>query len=181
MIEDLEEYAPQSVWYHYFDIRDNTGLKSTYRGFLLSLLQQVGSNTCGIHSQLINLYDKCRVGKLSVSQATNLELGDTLKGIFDDIKFGYVILDAMDECQEKQEVYKWLNEAKCAPNVHIAITSRDHIGANITGTSDQIFLGSSGIEQDIALHLDKKLADFDFHGKLQEDIRESLIKQAHGQ
>lgn len=114
MIEDLQKNASQSVWYHYFDIRDNTGLKSTYRGFLLSLLQQVGSNTHGIHLQLSNLYDKCKMG-LSVSQATNLELGDTLKGIFNDIGFGYVILDAMDECKEKQEVYQWLNEAKCAP------------------------------------------------------------------
>ncbi|KIK62201.1 hypothetical protein GYMLUDRAFT_553018 [Collybiopsis luxurians FD-317 M1] len=30
--------APEKVWYHYFDLRDNTDQKSTFRGYLLSLL-----------------------------------------------------------------------------------------------------------------------------------------------
>jgi len=181
IIEDLQQSAPKSVWYHYFDIRDNSGLKSTYRGFLLSLLQQVGSNTHGIHSELSNLYDKCKKG-LSTSQATNMEVEETLKNIFNDIGLGYVVIDAMDECQESQAVYRWLNEAECAPNLHIAITSRDHIGRKITSTSKQIFLelGSSGMDDDIALHLDKEIVKCGFKGKLQEEVRESLMAQAHG-
>ncbi|KIK52936.1 hypothetical protein GYMLUDRAFT_49614 [Collybiopsis luxurians FD-317 M1] len=40
IIRDLEQEAPENVWYHYFDSCNNTGQKSNFRGYLLSLMLQ---------------------------------------------------------------------------------------------------------------------------------------------
>ncbi|KIK60750.1 hypothetical protein GYMLUDRAFT_594628 [Collybiopsis luxurians FD-317 M1] len=52
IIKDLQ---PRVV-YFYFDRRD-TRLKSTYRGFLLSLVMQLASNHEGVHPLLQEMYD----------------------------------------------------------------------------------------------------------------------------
>ncbi|KAF9061011.1 ankyrin repeat-containing domain protein [Rhodocollybia butyracea] len=180
IIQDLRETAPRNVWYHYFDFRDNTGLKSTYRGLLLSLLQQVGSNADGIHSELMNLFDRCKQG-ISTSQPTVCDLENVLRSILVDVGLGYIVMDAMDECQEKYEVYQWLNEVGGIPNLYMVITSRDHFEPRTGEIYYQISLNNSGIDQDITMHLDREIVKYGFKGKLQDEIRESLIVQAQGQ
>ncbi|KAF9050900.1 ankyrin repeat-containing domain protein [Rhodocollybia butyracea] len=177
IIQDLQETAPRNVWYHYFDSRDNTGMKSTYRGLMLSLLQQVGSNADGIHSDLQKLFDKCKHG---MTRPAIHDLEHVFRSILIDVGLGYIILDAMDECKEKHEVYMWLNEAQRFPTLHMAITSRDHMEQNMIGPLHQIFLNNPGINQDIVLHLDRKIVECGFKDKLHDEIKKSLMEQAQG-
>ncbi|KAF8827068.1 hypothetical protein HHX47_DHR5000786, partial [Lentinula edodes] len=54
IIQDVQ-VDQNAVWYHYFDTLDNSGLKSTYPGFLLSLIKQMGLQNEGINPALNTL------------------------------------------------------------------------------------------------------------------------------
>ncbi|KIK49912.1 hypothetical protein GYMLUDRAFT_253440 [Collybiopsis luxurians FD-317 M1] len=104
IIGDLKKGAPDNVWYHYFDSRDNTGQKSTFRGFLLSLLDWTGANSTSIHPVLQELFDQCNRQGLTGSPPTVKALENALKEVFQTISGGYMVLDAMDECSEPFKV-----------------------------------------------------------------------------
>ncbi|KIK52293.1 hypothetical protein GYMLUDRAFT_969878 [Collybiopsis luxurians FD-317 M1] len=97
IIRDLQQGTPQNVWYHFFDSRDNTGQKSTFRGFLLSLLLRVGANNTGIHPALRRLFEKCSRESLIGSSPTLKDLVTVLKQVFETIEKGFIVLDAMDD------------------------------------------------------------------------------------
>ncbi|KAJ3876241.1 hypothetical protein F5051DRAFT_412200 [Lentinula edodes] len=84
ILEYLGHEFPKMVYFHYFDLRDNTGTQSSYRGFLLSLVQQMGSHMHKIHPALQNLYEISRRGLL-IAQPSNKELEGTLKNIIEDL------------------------------------------------------------------------------------------------
>ncbi|KAF9063248.1 hypothetical protein BDP27DRAFT_1427055 [Rhodocollybia butyracea] len=147
-----------------------------------SLVQQVGITADGIvHSDLQDLFaTKCKQGQ---TQPIIHDLEEVLRTILTNVGPGYIILDAMDECEleGKSEVYEWLDRIRGFSNLHLAITSRDHVEQNLVGASHQIFLDDSGIDQDIAIHLDRKIQKFPFKEKLQGEIKDSLMAQAQGQ
>ncbi|KAE9393361.1 hypothetical protein BT96DRAFT_224851 [Gymnopus androsaceus JB14] len=62
IIDHLSTMAPNATWFHYFDSRDNSGFKSSYRGFLLSILEQIAFNQQHIHAALKTLYENCKRG-----------------------------------------------------------------------------------------------------------------------
>ncbi|KAJ3755928.1 hypothetical protein EV360DRAFT_72446 [Lentinula raphanica] len=99
---------PTSMIYHYFDTRDNSGLKSSFQGLLSSFLLQLGSQDQKIHPALQHLHESLKQG-LVHSRPTNTELEDTLVKITKDLaekKYQvYVIIDALDECKEEKDVW----------------------------------------------------------------------------
>ncbi|KAE9403698.1 hypothetical protein BT96DRAFT_482382 [Gymnopus androsaceus JB14] len=96
-----------TVWFHYFDFRDNAGDKSGYRGLLLNMLQQMGENEQGIHPALQELYSQCKRGH-QIGQPRILQLENTLNRIIQGSISGYIVIDALDECslQDRAHVLK---------------------------------------------------------------------------
>ncbi|KIK54302.1 hypothetical protein GYMLUDRAFT_906423 [Collybiopsis luxurians FD-317 M1] len=173
--------APENVWYHYFDIRDNTGQKSTFRGFLLSLLIRAGANSMGIHPALKHFFDKCNKQGLTGSSPTIKDLVIILKEIFETISGGYIILDAMDECNEPSEVLEWLQNLP--KQFYILFTSRYTPVGNFLRDCLIISLASwqAEVDEDIEKYLEEKMKRYDFGEALRVEVISTLKKKAQGQ
>lgn len=147
--------TPNAVCSHYFDSRDNTGGKSGYQGLLLGMLQQLGSDLQGIHPALQALYRQCQRGQ-HVHQPSNLQLENTLDVIIQQSTSTWIVLDAMDECNEEDRAYvlKWVKHISAT--IRVALTSRD-LPEN-PDTVLRIALDTSGsrIEEDISLFLGRQ-------------------------
>ncbi|KAJ3811462.1 hypothetical protein F5876DRAFT_75821 [Lentinula aff. lateritia] len=175
ILDDVQKVYPNAVWYHYFDTRDNTGLQTTYRGFLLSLIQQMGLEDKGINPALYALYKSNKFKKVPSS-----ELQKVLEIMIKERNGGYIVVDAMDECTEVSRVLDWLSAFSV--KLWILVTSRiqaDGFGKGVL----QFALGGkeSHINEDIAIYLESKIdIHSKFEGEVQSNIKETLKKGAHG-
>lgn len=180
IIDDLQNTPDVVYCIHYFDFRDNTGNKSGYRGFLLNMLQQV-TDLQGIHSALDELYSQCKRGQ-QVHQPSNLELKNTLNVIFQQLTPGWIVLDAMDECNTEDKLYilKWLEGISA--KMSIVITSRYFPEGQAANTARIIGLesGESRVEEDISIFLEKQLQSH-FKGDLKDQVLDILKAKAQGQ
>ncbi|KAJ3884492.1 ankyrin repeat-containing domain protein [Lentinula edodes] len=178
IIQNLENMNQRSpVWYHYFDTRDNTELKPTYSGFLLSLVQQMGLSSESIHPALDTLYKSKPFGQL-----TKQELENILETMIKDRNDITIAVDALDECQGEDacKVLNWL--AAFSNKLQIVVTSRfqpELVVQNLL----RIQLGGpkSRIDEDIASYIEPKIHDQPrFKGDIIGEIKDTLNKGAHG-
>ncbi|KIK55286.1 hypothetical protein GYMLUDRAFT_248875 [Collybiopsis luxurians FD-317 M1] len=152
VIRDLKQIAPENIWYHYFDSRDNTDSKSTFRGYILSLLLQVGASRTGIHPSLKRLYDECNRQGLTASSPATQDLGMVLKEVLETTSGGYIVLDAMDECCETAKVLAWMQKN-----------------------------GDALVDEDIAKYLEEEVEECHFGGDLKAEVIDTLKEKAQGQ
>ncbi|KAJ3871555.1 hypothetical protein F5051DRAFT_195869 [Lentinula edodes] len=102
--KDVQTVYPNAIWYHCFDTQDSTSLKTTYRGFLSSLVKQMGLHNEKISHSLYTLYQSNDCSKL-----TDNQLQMALDTMIKEKNAGYIIVDAIDECTEAKEVLEWLS------------------------------------------------------------------------
>ena len=174
------------VAYFYFDFNDSD--KQTCNNLIRSLIKQLSMQNIGIPKSLKDLYTSKQDGQQEPSLA---ELLKTLEEIAVGFSESYIILDALDECAEKEkeellglikEITRW---ERGKP--HILVTSRrekdieDELEPLCTASFD---LETAPVDADIQLHVCEEL---DRHRKLQklptdlkEEIKEKLTTQAHG-
>ncbi|KAJ3963818.1 hypothetical protein EV361DRAFT_813010, partial [Lentinula raphanica] len=172
---------PTFMIYHYFDTRDNSGSKSSFQGLLSSFLLQLGAQDQKIHPILQHLHESSKHG-LVHSKPTNIDLEDTLMKITKDLaekKYKiYVIIDALDECKEEEEVWNFCEK----------ITSLDLISGVMLSTRNYrpeyskysaIFLRNNiEVENDIDIFLKKKIS---FNNTvLNNEIQTTLMEKADG-
>ncbi|KAJ3846857.1 ankyrin repeat-containing domain protein [Lentinula lateritia] len=174
-LRNMNQHSP--VWYHYFDIRDNTESKTTYRGFLLSLVQQMGLLSESIYPALNTLYKS-----KPFEQLTKQELENVLETMIKDRNDMAIAVDALDECQkaDADKVLKWL--AAFSNQLRIVVTSRfqpELVVQNLL----EIQLGGpkSRIDEDIASYIELKIHDKpQFKGDIIGEIKDTLNKGAQG-
>ncbi|KIK57943.1 hypothetical protein GYMLUDRAFT_737814 [Collybiopsis luxurians FD-317 M1] len=183
ILKDLSYMDTDAVWYHYFDIRDNTKQKSTYRGFLLSLVLHmgVGPNE-GINPALLKLYEKFK----RYQHPPIEELEEIIEKIIMQRNGGYLLVDAMDECTEgAAKVMNWL--CKFAQKLWIVVTSRQFADSRIGGSILKIALGNESlhIENDMERYIQAQIQsaeyNFDLEEKYWEQVVKSLKNGANGQ
>ncbi|KAJ3847651.1 hypothetical protein EV368DRAFT_87496 [Lentinula lateritia] len=174
-LRNMNQHSP--VWYHYFDTRDNTESKTTYRGLLLSLVQQMGLSSESIHPALNTLYKS-----KSFEQLTKQELEDILETMIKDRNDMTIAVDALDECHKADtaKVLNWL--AAFSNQLRIVVTSRlkpELVVQNLC----HIELGGlkSRIDKDIASYIEIKTDNEpQFKGDIIGEIKDTLNKGAHG-
>ncbi|KAJ3846033.1 ankyrin repeat-containing domain protein, partial [Lentinula lateritia] len=178
IIQNLEKMNQRSpIWYHYFDTRDNTESKTTYRGFTLSLVQQMGLSSESIHPALNTLYKS-----KSFEQLTKEELKSILETMIKDRNDITVAVDALDECQEADapKVLNWL--AASSNDLWIVVTSRlkpELVAQNLL----HIELGGpqSRIAEDIARYIEIRIHfQTQWNSAISGEIKDTLNKGAHG-
>ncbi|KAJ3871846.1 ectomycorrhiza-induced ankyrin-domain/NACHT-domain-containing protein [Lentinula edodes] len=178
IIQHLEKMNQRSpIWYHYFDTRDNTESKTTYKGFLLSLVQQMGLSSESIHPALNTLYKSKPFGQL-----TKQELENILETMMKDRNDMTIAVDALDECQkaDTDKVLNWL--AAFSNQLRIVVTSRlkpELVVQNLC----HIELGGpkSRIDEDIASYIELKIHDQpQFKSDIIGKIKDTLNKGAQG-
>ncbi|KAJ3871953.1 ankyrin repeat-containing domain protein [Lentinula edodes] len=178
IIQNLKNINQRSpVWYHYFDIRDNTESKITYRGFLQSLVQQMGLDGRKIHPALHSLYES-----KSFEQLTKQELEDVLETMIKDRNDMTIAVDALDECHKADtaKVLYWL--AGFSNQLRIVVTSRLKPQLVLQNVLEIQLVGpKSRIDEDIASYIELKIHDKpQFKGDIIGEIKDTLNKGAQG-
>ncbi|KAJ3818482.1 hypothetical protein F5880DRAFT_1491299, partial [Lentinula raphanica] len=186
MTSIIQDFKTTITWpttlmiYHYFDTRDNSGFKTSFQGFVSSLLLQLGTQNEKIHPILQNFYKSSKNG-LRHSMPTNAKLEDTLMKITKDLAQNeyqvHIVIDALDECKEVDKV--WASCVKIA-NMQlvsgIIISSRNHqpqhFGYFTISLKNNLMVG-----KDIAIFIDEQpMKDM----KLHTEVKGELMKKADG-
>ncbi|KIK64444.1 hypothetical protein GYMLUDRAFT_414348 [Collybiopsis luxurians FD-317 M1] len=171
-----------AFWCHYFDIRDNTGNKSTYHGFLLSLVSQMGLDNECINPDLNKLFKRLK----GHEKPAIVELEEILEIIIVQRNAGYLLVDAMNECtEEASKVMAWLYQF--SQKLWIVVTSRNSVDAGVEQRALKILLGNehSQTETDIERHIESQIlsAEYNFDSKetYWKQVLETLMNGADGQ
>ncbi|PGG95177.1 hypothetical protein AJ80_10005, partial [Polytolypa hystricis UAMH7299] len=172
------------IAFFYFSFNDK-GKQSTHM-LLASLIKQLSTQCPTTPKALIDLYSCHNDGQ---QLPTTDELMETLRIIIGDTHQTYIILDALDECEEWEdllenieEIFRW-NIA----NLHLLVTSRrekmiEDVFEDFVKT--QVCLQNKLVDGDIRLHIhqqlliDRKLRRWPSETK--KEIEEALANGANG-
>jgi hypothetical protein len=127
---------------------------------LRSLISQLSTQTAGTSLALKSLFSSYDNGRQLPRVS---ELLDTLRLMVGEFKETFVILDALDECEDKQELSKSLEEMKgWNRRLHILITSRtgtdiDRLFAPTVNGRETFCIDSAQIKDDIRTYIRSRL------------------------
>ena len=201
IIEDisrrLHEDQNTAVLYYYFDFGNK--MYSSAESLLRSLLAQLVKQT----SRLPKALGQLRAGKFrntrygtrmemqahAVAQPSLLELSNVLCDSMQEFDHVYVILDALDECVERQKLLSIVRQLLSSKigKIHILVTSRSDadLQENLTPIiTARILVESSVIEPDIRSYIQDQLRNnpklMKWPQKVQERIESALMAGAQG-
>ena len=188
IIEDVINYCqskPTSiVTYFYFDFNDIE--KQDYGKVLRSITAQILAQCSQIPDPLLRLYKDSVYRR---EQPRYAALLTSVRRIFEQLGESYIILDALDESRDREELLEWIQQVSNwgLQNVHILVTSRKENDIDDTLSSlltCQIYMQSTLIDGDIiAFVRDKLLQDpklKKWPDKVRAEIETTLIEGACG-
>ena len=127
IIDKLPEASESlGIAYFFFDGRDSQKDLQLHNMLIRSLISQLSDTQHGgITEKLADLYKRC--GK--VRQPSDVQLQDVLRDILDRFSNAYIMIDALDECTDRERTLSWATELisdinRKAANLHIVVTSR---------------------------------------------------------
>ena len=175
-----------AVLFFYFDFNDIE--KQQHEKMLRSLICQL--SMCCANSILQNLYSSCLMGQ---RQPTGGVLLNTLRQMMTSLGDTYIIIDALDECVERDELFKDLEEIVSwkDANLHVLTTSRrekdiEEALTPLGETRIPIDIQSALIDDDMRtfiydrLRVDRKLNRWQKHPEVQLEIENTLMRKADG-
>jgi hypothetical protein len=116
-------------------------------------------------------------------------LPTTLKRVVAAFQHAYIVVDALDECMEREAVLELLHDVMGfdSGSLHVLITSRNEqeIGDSLARHPHKdVDLVETVVAEDIAIHVRKQLENDlklkKWPEKVRADIQESLLAGAHG-
>ena len=133
----------------------------------------------------MDLYKSCG----EAQQPSDEELQNVLRDIFDKFSEAYIVIDALDECTDREKTLNWANKLVSdinhkATNLHIAVTSRPERDiSEVFAVLDphSIDVGEANtkdIVEYLKLHMELKFAKYDEN--TQENIKSKLKECAEG-
>ena len=173
--------------YFFFDGRDSQKELQLHDKLIQSLIWQF-SLKCGkgIPKVLADLYSHCGNG---YQQPSLDDLQNVLQKILGGFNSAYIILDALDECSERDKVLDWVQTIILDKNgnlkLHLITTSRPEKEINDKFNSyHYVDLVKASGNQNIVAYLDYQLQnDSDWQKwdqDIQDEIKSILRKQADG-
>lgn len=139
---------------------------------------------------LQSTYASCQNGQREPSY---LELDDALKNIVETSPTSYIVLDALDECTARTELFEILEQIHSwgIANLHVLVTSRIEVDIEealegIVPKSDRVCLESRLVNQDIRTYIVERLQQDKFLRRwqqdlaIQEEIQSTLVQKAGG-
>ncbi len=172
-----------AVGYFYFDFRD--GAKQTFAQVLRSLLVQLCSQSTVAFRVLEELYNHHDKGR---RMPNSLEVDKALSRVLTALPRAYIILDALDECTEREELLDFLKAVADwkLDQLHVLVTSRqlpDIEEALDLVNSRRVALQSELVDQDIKTYVHTRiLADksLQWPSDVQDEIEKRLTEGAAG-
>jgi hypothetical protein len=172
--------------YFFFDGRDSQKGLQRVEHLIISLIWQFSERYDTLPKALNDLFDECSSGSRRPSMES---LHKTLLLVLDGIHHAYLIIDALDECTERNKLLKWIEEIahwKVGKLHLLAMSRQEHDIQKVFRSLDPILVCLEGefVERDITLYLDWILRD-DERWKAWDDdtrykIKTSLMKGAQG-
>ena len=135
---------------------------------------------------LVNLYVRCSSGH---QEPTLDDLQNTLQGLLGGFSSTFIILDALDECVEREKILNWIQtlllEKDINLGLHLIVTSRPEQEINDQFQSHHsIDLVKEPGNCDLRVYLDYQLQNDSALQKwkfdTQEQIKSKLLKKADG-
>ncbi|KAG6912639.1 hypothetical protein DXG01_013184, partial [Tephrocybe rancida] len=140
----------------------------------------------GIPTKLADLYKHCG----DHQQPLVNQLQDVLRNILDGFSHAYLVIDALDECANREETLVWVSRVisdtdRAADNLHIMVTSRPERDIEeVLGMFDPgaIDVGNTTANQDIIKYLEHQmqLKLKRYNKNMREEIMSSLREHAEG-
>ena len=127
IIDKLPEATESlGVAYFFFDGRDSQKELQLHNKLIRSLISQLSDiRHGGISENLVDLYKHCG----EAQQPSDEQLQNVLRDILDRFSEVYIVIDALDECTDREKTLNWLNKLisdtnRKSANLHIVVTSR---------------------------------------------------------
>ena len=187
IIHDLLQRFNSATAYFFFDGRDSQKDLQLHDKLIRSLIWQF-SLKCkdGVPKVLVNLYARCGNGH---QEPTLDDLWITLHRILDGFSSTFIILDALDECTEREKTLNWIQtfilEKDINLGLHLIVTSRPEPQIEDKFKSYHCLdLVEESENHDLVAYVDYQLQnDSDlqkWNPETQEQIKLTLMKQADG-
>ena len=177
-----------AVLYFYFDF--SSVEKQQHENMIRSLIIQLSSQYASTPQALESLYSSCANGE---RQPTYNSLLATLHQMMGSFEGTYLVIDALDECIERQELLTSIKELTSwkDANLHILTTSRmeKDIEDSIEPFNNQqgkICIQSTLVNDDIRayvhgrLRTDQLLKRWEKKPEIQQEIEKALMEKADG-
>jgi hypothetical protein len=170
--------------YFYFDFNDTK--KQRHENLIRSLIDQLSLQSGKISPPLEALFAESQNSR---HQPTLASLLSTLQQILGDFRQTYIIIDALDECMEREDLLIMIETIVDwkLDKLHILATSRrerdieDALGTLVT---TQICIQDAVVNADIQTHIRERLANDSklkrWPTKVQIEIETALMDGAHG-
>ena len=170
--------------YFYFDFQNRE--KQQCQNLLRSLITQLSDHATHIPEALDRLYSACQSNRRDIDQD---DLITTLQHIVQEPREAYMIIDALDECTEREALLELIEEILGwkISTLHILVTSRKEreIEDSLMPLSWRtVDLQEAVVTGDIKMHVrdrlqnDPKLKKWPI--KVQAEIEAALTEGAHG-
>jgi hypothetical protein len=162
--------------YFYFDFNGNA--RRTVESLVRSIISQFFAQMVETNSPLDDLFSRSEEGARQVPYTS---LFATILPTVRGFKKTYVIVDALDECLECEELLQTLKTIHwwAENSIHILVTSRQtsEIREVLGGvTSDNLCVHDSSIDQDVNLYLTACLTNDWKLARLPADVRADIQK-----
>ncbi|KAG6906173.1 hypothetical protein DXG01_015448 [Tephrocybe rancida] len=120
-----QKNPPFGIAYFFFDGRDSQTALQLHENLIRSLISQFSHQRGGIPTELADLYKRCG----GHQQPSVNQLQDVLCNILNGFSHAYIVIDALDECVDREETLVWVNKVvsdtnQAMDNLHIMVTSR---------------------------------------------------------
>ena len=172
--------AHSALAFYYFDFSNQ--IKAQASSCLRSIVLQIAQRSSDI-TALNNLHRVYATGT-----PPSDELLEVLRQMLQSFQRVYIVLDALDECTEQEELFDLLTKMRLwhVESLCILVTSRDEpdIRNALNPTKEQeALLQNSSVDEDIVFHIaetlkkDRKLQEW---SEMFPEIEESLTKGAKG-
>ena len=173
-----------AVAYFYFDFND--AKKQRHENLLRSLIVQLSMQSVKTPEVLNSLFARSQDGR---QQPTSDALTLTLQHMVEDFQQTFIIVDALDECKEREDLLQLIENIVNwkLEKLHILATSRrerdieEALEPLITG---QICIQSALVNADIHIHLCERLRNDPklrkWPANVQMEMEKTLMEGAHG-
>ena len=186
VLAECQAKTTSAVLYFYFDFNDAE--KEQHEKMVRSLIGQL--SRCSVGSALQDLHSSCLNGG---RQPTSEVLLETLRRMMESFGDIYVVIDALDECTEREQLLAGLEEMASWEDVslHLLATSRRETDIEeslnlLIDERNRISIQSAFVNADIRtytydrLQNDRKLRRWLKHPEVQLEIEDTLVKKAAG-
>ena len=187
IIHNLLQRFDSATVYFFFDGTDSQKDFQLHDKLIRSLIWQLSLKCKGtVPKVLVDLYACCGSGH---QEPTLDDLHNTVQRILDGFSSTIIILDALDECAEREKLLNWIQtfilEKYMDLGLHLIVTSRpEEEIEDMFKSYHYLDLVEESENHDLRAYLDYQLEnDSDlqrWHFDTQEQIRSTLIKKTDG-